>query len=233
MKAVILAAGKGERLKGVVDSLPKPMVAVNGRPILEQNIELLRISGITELFINLHHLPDAISGYFRDGGDWGVSITYSHEPAILGTAGAVRKLAGQLKGERFLVLYGDNLYDCDLADVVAFHGRKEGLGTIGLYEKEDVSQSGVVELGGDGRITGFIEKPGVSPVASRLVNAGVYVFEPEILAHIPRRRFCDFGYDVFPRLIAGKKCLYGALLKGGLTAIDTPEFYHQAIRGFA
>lgn len=233
MKAVILAAGKGERLRGVVDSLPKPMVPVNGRPILEQNIELLRSSGVTDIFINLHHLPHAISGYFRDGGDWGVSITYSHEPVILGTAGAVRNLRRQLAGERFLVLYGDNLYDCDLEAVVDYHDRKNGLGTIGVHEKKDVSQSGVVELDGEDRVTGFIEKPPPSQATSHLVNAGIYIFEPGIFTQIPRRRFSDFACDVFPRLLAGNMCVYGARLKGGLTAIDTPEFYWQAIRRFA
>jgi len=235
MRAVVLAAGKGERLRGIVDAVPKPMIKVGGKPILEHNIEWLRDYGISDLYINLHHLPDAIRDYFGSGERFGVKITYSYESQLLGTAGAVRKIANEYWGDEssgaFLVVYGDNLLsDFNLADLISFHQAKHGLATVCLYRKpEEVSKSGVVLLDSQGRILNFVEKPYPGQVQSDLVNTGVYVLEPAILRYIPQNCFCDFGEDVFPAAIDAGENLFGLVADADLIAIDTPELYEKAL----
>jgi NDP-sugar pyrophosphorylase family protein len=135
MKAVVLAAGKGERLKGVVDTAPKPMVKVDGKPILEHNIAWLKSFGITDICINIHYLPDVVTNYFGDGSKWGVKIIYSYEPKLLGTAGAVRKIVSEIWKDSvsgaFVVAYGDNLLsDFDLRRIIDFHFENKGLSVL-------------------------------------------------------------------------------------------------------
>jgi NDP-sugar pyrophosphorylase family protein len=230
MKAILLAAGKGERLKGVVDHLPKPMVPIDGRPILEHNIALLKQYGFFDIYINLHHCPDAIEGYFGNGERFGVHITYSREARLLGTAGAVRRIADTLweKPSRFILLYGDNLFRCDLSKIVAAHDLQKGIGTIGLHEREDVRQSGVVLMDSDHKIIQFVEKPGTNEIESHMVNAAVYVLEPAVLDFIQKDAVVDFGKDVFPEMLRQGKALYGVVIEGDLTAIDTPALLDAA-----
>ena len=118
MKAVLLAAGKGERLKPLTENLPKVMISINGKPILEYHIEMLANAGTTDVFINLHHLPEKIMEYFKDGKKWGLKIQYSYEPEILGTAGAVKKLEKELRPGPFLVIYGDNFLKINYRDFI-------------------------------------------------------------------------------------------------------------------
>lgn len=235
MKAVVLAAGKGERLRGMVDAVPKPMIKVGGRPILEHNIEWLRDYGIKDLYINLHHLPDVIRNYFGAGEHFGVKITYSYENQLLGTAGAVRKIADEYWGDEspgaFLVVYGDNLLsDFNLLDLISFHQAKHSLATICLYRKlEEVLTSGVVLLDSQGKVLKFVEKPYPGQVQSDLVNTGVYVLEPPILTYIPRNCSSDFGKDVFPAAIDAGESLFGLVVDADLIAIDTPELYEKVL----
>ena len=247
MKAIILAAGKGERLKGIVDAVPKPMVRIAGKPILQHNIELCRKHGITDLYVNLHHLPDRVVDYFGDGEQFGVSITYSYEETLLGTAGAVRRIADHFwKEDRrpgsdgasthdastykplFLVIYGDNLLNYDLKTIVSFHRARKGMGTIVFHRKDDVSQSGIALLGDGGRIVEFIEKPGPRERISNLVNAGLYVLEWDILTYIPPGLVVDFARDVFPCALSNGDALYGIEAQGSLIAIDTPDLFKVA-----
>ncbi len=243
MKAIILAAGKGERLGELTRSIPKPMLKIRSKPILEHNIEWLRDYGIRDIYINLHHLPDLIRGYFKDGKEWDVNIKYSYEPKLLGTAGAVRKIAEDfwIKGSGgedkycsypghhypFLVVYGDNLFEYDLKEIINFHEKKKGVATVAVYEKDNVDQSGIVLLNDKNRIMKFIEKPRPDEVVSHLVNTGLYILEPEVLEYIPPNKVLDFGKDVFPQMIQNDENIFGATLKGGLTAIDTPFLYKQ------
>lgn len=231
MKAIILAAGKGERLRGVVDNIPKPMVLINGKPVLESNIILLKKYGITDIYINLHHIPEVIKDYFGNGIKFGVNINYSFEETLLGTAGAVRKIADEYwnKPERFILLYGDNLLRYDIGEIINFHIRKKGIATIALYKKDDVSQSGIVLLNNEGKILKFIEKPRPEEVISNLVNTGIYILEPEILGYIPPKKNLDFGKDVFPEMILKNESIFGIIVEGNLTAIDTPALYKQAM----
>jgi mannose-1-phosphate guanylyltransferase len=227
VKAIVLAAGKGSRLSTYTEEIPKPMLPVRGRPVLDHLLRKLKGMGVEEVFINLHHQPDVIRSYFGSGEKLELSIHYAFEPELLGTAGALRNFAGEISGESsFYVCYGDNLFDCDFAPLRSFHEKTGALATIGLFVKEDVRGSGVAELDSEGRVIRFVEKPDPASVTSHLVNAGVYVLSPEILSfvsHVP----CDFGHDVFPAMLAGEAALFGLVLDGTVRAIDTPELYEK------
>ena len=236
MKAILLAAGKGKRLGELTKSVPKPMLRIGRKPILEYNIEWLRDYGIREIFINLHYLPDLIRNYFKKGKKWGVKIEYSYEPNLLGTAGAVRKIfedyqiknsCNENKDNPFLVVYGDNLYEFNLSELKNFHEKNKGIATIGLHEKEKVDQSGIVLLNDKNRITKFIEKPNAHEMISHLVNTGLYILEPQVLEYIPSNKSLDFGKDIFPKMIQKNEKITGVILKGKLTAVDTPALYKE------
>jgi NDP-sugar pyrophosphorylase family protein len=214
MKALLLAAGKGKRLRPLTENLPKPMIPIAGKPILEHSINFLARWGIREIAINLHHCPEVVMDHFGDGSRYGVSITYSYEPRLLGTAGAVKKLEHFFEGT-FLVLYGDNLIDCNLNRLLLFHHEHQGIGTIVLHYREDVSQSGAVALDADERVTHFIEKPRGDHAISHWVNAGVLVFETEVLKYIPSGIPSDFGKKILPKLLEQSEKLYGYRLKEG------------------
>jgi mannose-1-phosphate guanylyltransferase len=219
MKAVILAAGKGTRLKPLTDSLPKVMVPVCGKPALEYHIENLARAGITEVFVNLHHLPDVIMKHFGDGSRWGVHIDYSYEPDILGTAGAVKKLEAELRGSPFLVVYGDNYLEMDLSGFIELSAAGEGVGTVAVFEKADVVGSGIIEMGRGDEVVRFKEKPLPGEVFSHWVNAGLFYFRPAIFEYIPSG-YSDFSLDVIPRLLRDGSRLYAYRLSGGVWAID-------------
>jgi len=232
MKAMILAAGQGTRLRPLTDHIPKCMVSIGGKPVLEHTIEWLRRYGVTEIIINLHHLPEAIRGYFGDGQKWGVRITYSLEDRLLGTAGGVKNVAWFFDGP-FFVWYGDNLSTCRLDRLWEFHRVKGGIATIALYYRDDPTPSGIVGLDEDDRIVRFQEKPQPDQVFSHWVSAGLFVLEPQVLDFIPfaslrtgaAEGFPDFGRDIFPSMLAANQPLYGYRLSGdeGLWWIDTPE----------
>jgi len=227
MKAMILAAGRGTRLLPLTATCPKPMVPIAGRPLLEYTIRLLAQHGFDELVVNLHHLPQAIRDYFGDGCKWDVKLSYSFEEELLGTAGAIRKLA-DFFDQRFLVYYGDHLSNANLSSLWQFHEKAGALATLGLLWKEDPSASGIVELDSSQRVQRFTEKPGPDQTfANYLVNAGIYVLEPEIMQwiHPPPPR--DFGYDVFPALLADQRPVYGHRLQGQLLSTDTLERYRD------
>ncbi|HDM78190.1 MAG TPA: nucleotidyltransferase family protein [Deltaproteobacteria bacterium] len=226
MKAMILAAGEGTRLRPLTERIPKPMLSVSGLPILEYNIRLLTKHGIRELVINLHHCPDVVSGYFGDGNSWSVSITYSYEPVLLGTAGAVKKVES-LFDSTFLVVYGDNLITCDIGRLCAFHRKKGGIGTLTLFYRKDPTSSGIVDLDQDDRIIRFLEKPELHQVFSHWVNAGILVLEPEVLKYIRSDKPSDFGRDILPALIADGQPLYGYKMSEKLWWIDTLEDYKR------
>lgn len=227
MKAVILAAGKGERLKGVVDDIPKPMIKYRGKPLLQHNLERCREFGIKEICINTSHLADAIQSYFGDGSSFGVRIHFSRESEMLGTAGALNNFRHILDGEPFFVLYGDNYSHIDLASLVRKMEEQKCLGVIAFHYREDVSHSGVGEFGADGRIIRFVEKPKPGTTSSHWVNAGVYLFNPAILRHIDAG-FSDFAKDIFPSLLTRNVPLYAVLSETKLKAFDTPEMLRDS-----
>ena len=227
MKALILAAGEGTRLRPLTLDRPKPMLRVGGRPILDHLVDLLRRHGVTEIAINLHYKPEVIVDYFGDGARSGVSITYSPEAELLGSAGAVKRLAS-FWTETFLVVYGDVLTNLDLTALVAQHRSSGAQVTVALYEVEEPTRCGIVDLTDDGRIVRFVEKPAPEAVFSNLANAGVYVVEPEVLRHIPTNQPFDFGRDLFPVLLEAGVPLSGQRAVGYVLDIGSPERYQQA-----
>jgi NDP-sugar pyrophosphorylase family protein len=226
IRAVVLAAGKGTRLRPLTDRMPKVMVPVDGKPVLEYHIEQLARNGISEIFINLHYLPEVIKEYFSDGSKWGISIQYSLEPEIMGTAGAIKKLETYLTGHPFLVIYGDNLLEIDYAAFAEYSSGHRGLGAIAVVDKEDVTGCGILEIDGANRILRFKEKPKPEEVFSHWVNAGVYWLDPAIFRYLPDG-VSDFSSDVFPTLLRNNERLYAYKLSGGVQAIDNLELLER------
>ncbi len=221
---MVLAAGEGLRLRPLTERLPKSMIRVGGKPVLEHTLAWLRRHGVAEVLINLYHRPEAIREHFGDGARLGMRIVYSREDRMLGTAGGVKNAAWFFRGP-FLLLYGDNLSTCDFSRLLAFHRRCGGLATLALFEREDATSSGIAQLGPDGRITRFLEKPSREQCFSHLVNAGIYVLEPELLNWIPAEGAPDFGRDVFPYLLAAGQPIYGYRMPEDerLWWMDTPQ----------
>jgi mannose-1-phosphate guanylyltransferase len=232
MKAFILAAGLGTRLRSLGLDAPKVMAPIAGRPLLEHHITLLREQGIRELIVNLHHLPEKITEHFGDGSKYGVHITYSHEPELLGTAGAVKKMEYLLRDGTFIVLYGDNLIRIEFAPLVEFHRTRRAVATVALFESLEPWTGGVVETEADGRVRRFVEKPDPKEISTNLINTGIYVLEPQVLDAIPAGQFCDFGKDVFPKLLAAGKAVYAMKPRAYVQDVGTPERLAKARRDF-
>jgi len=227
MKAMILSAGEGRRLRPLTNHLPKPMLPLAGRPLLEHTITYLRDSGITDLAINLHHLPQAVIDYFGDGSSWGVSLRYSVEEKLLGSAGGVKRLQ-DFFDETFIVYYGDLFTQADLNPMIDLHRQSGAPATMGLYRVPDPWNRGIVELNEEQVITRFAEKPPREQVFSDLANAGIYVLEPEVLDSIPAGQMYDFGHDVFPDMLAKGVPIAGYVIEETLIDIGLPEKYEEA-----
>jgi mannose-1-phosphate guanylyltransferase/mannose-1-phosphate guanylyltransferase/phosphomannomutase len=219
MRAMILAAGLGTRLRPITYEMPKPMVPVLNRPVMEHIVRLLARHGFTETIANLHWFPELIEGHFGDGSAFGVELSYSREEQLLGTSGGVRNAAGFL-GDSFLVISGDALTDIDLAAMREFHESHDGIATLATKRVRDTSQFGVAITGADGRIQGFQEKPDPAEALSDLANCGIYMFRSEIFDFFPAPAtskaagpddppgFADWAMDVFPALLEGDVSFY-------------------------
>jgi NDP-sugar pyrophosphorylase family protein len=229
MKALVLAAGLGTRLRPLTDSVPKALLPVDGTPVIEHNLLLLREHGIREVTVNLHAHAQAIPDYLGDGRRWGLSVRYSHEETLMGTAGALKRCEQTFRDAPFVVLYGDNLSDSDITSLRSLYDRSGAIAALGLHRPEDPSASGIVSLDADGRVLGFIEKPRpYHPSMGQWANAGLYILSPAVLAEIPPETACDFGHDIFPRLLQSGCPLVAAPVCHYLLTIDTPERYANA-----
>ena len=227
MKAVIMAGGEGTRLRPQTSNLPKPMLPLVGRPMMEHIVALLRRHGITDIVVTVAFLPNAIRSYFGNGSELGVRMVYATEESPLGTAGSVGNAKDELK-ERFLVISGDVLTDIDLTEVVAFHEKNGALATIALSAVENPLEFGIVITREDGTIERFLEKPGWGQVFSDTINTGIYVLEPEILERIPEGRSVDFSSEVFPAVLEAGEPLYGYVADGYWEDVGTTAAYLQA-----
>ena len=193
MQLVILSGGKGTRL-GLKD-IPKPMISMAGKPLLERQIELAKNYEIDEVFILSGHLAHVISDYFGDGSKWGMRIHHIVEPYPLGTAGALKLLKGQLAG-RFLVFYGDVVMDFDIKAFQDFDAKREGIASILVHPNSHPYDSDLVEVGEDFVVKSFLSKPHPEDLIYRnLVNAAVYIMSPEIMDYIESDVSSDFGKD--------------------------------------
>lgn len=215
--ALIMAAGYGTRMEPLTLAVPKPMVYIANKPAMQHNIELIARYGIRKAVCNIHYFPEQIENYFFDGEEFGISMSYSFEENLLGTAGGVRRMGREIEhiDNTFLVLSSDALTDINLHKLIKCHKEKKALATVALAEVEDPSQFGVVVLDDkDNRITAFQEKPKKEEALSNLVNTGIYIFEPEILDMIPEGKFYDFGKELFPKMIEQDKRLFGYKMTG-------------------
>jgi len=232
MKMFILAAGLGTRLRALGLNVPKVMAPIGGKPLLEHHIELFRRQGFTDFIVNLHYLPETITEHFGDGRRFGVTVTYSHEPELLGTAGAVKKVATTLQDETFIVLYGDNLVRVELADLIAFHRTRRAEATVALMESPEPWTGGVVETDATGRVLRFVEKPPREQITTNLINAGILVLEPSVLDLIPAGQFHDFGKDVMPRMLHEGRPVFAMKPAAYIQDIGTPDRLAKARADF-
>jgi mannose-1-phosphate guanylyltransferase / phosphomannomutase len=231
VKAVIMAGGEGSRLRPLTSNAPKPMLPVANVPMMEHVIALLRRHGFDEIVVTVAFLANAIKTYFGDGSEFGVTLHYAHEAVPLGTAGSVAN-AKELLDERFLVISGDVITDIDLGAIVRFHDeRRESRGaivTIALTHVENPLDFGIVITREDGTIERFLEKPTWGQVFSDTINTGIYVLEPEIFDFIPGGRSVDFSNEVFPKLLADGRPIFGAIAEGYWEDVGTLEAYLSA-----
>lgn len=205
------------------------MLEVGGRPILSHNVAMLARAGFDDIVVNLHHLPNVVRDYLGDGARWGVHTTYSEETELRGTAGALVPVADRLSSETFAIVFGDNIAELDMIDMLRRHRSTEAVATVAVWLREDVSQSGVAEMREDGRITRFLEKPRSGDTMSHWINAGIILAEPALIDAVPRERPSDLGRDVLPRLIAAGQPVYGYPMSGGLWWFDSVEEYRAAL----
>ncbi|HEY7150077.1 MAG TPA: NDP-sugar synthase [Solirubrobacterales bacterium] len=201
MRAMVMAAGLGTRLRPLTYELPKPMVPVVNRPVMEHILRLLPRHGFERAIANLHWFPELIRDRFEDGSELGVELTYSYEEELLGTAGGVRNVAEYFGSEPFLVMAADALTDIDLAGLRAAHEANGGIATLAVKRVPNVSEFGVVIVDSDGRIQGFQEKPDPAEALSDLASCMIYMLNPEVFDYFPDRPAVDFALDVFPALL--------------------------------
>lgn len=229
MKALILAAGEGTRLRPLTTDRPKPMLPIGGVPLIEHIVLLLKRHGITDIAINLHYKPWTIVHHLGHGRRWGVRIHYSFEETLLGSAGAAKRLEWYFD-ESFVVFYGDLYTDLNLSNLIAAHRRGGAPLTMALYQVNNPTQCGIVELDEQSRVRRFVEKPAPDRVFSRLANAGVLVVEPKVLTLVPAEQPYDFGHDVFPCMLTSGQSIVGYPIDETLIDIGTMENYEKAQR---
>ncbi|MFC7370382.1 sugar phosphate nucleotidyltransferase [Fictibacillus iocasae] len=227
MKGVIMAGGKGTRLRPLTCNLPKPMVPMLHKPVMEYGIELLKKHGITDIAVTVHYLPDAIRNYFGDGSAFGVNLQYFEETVPLGTAGAI-KAAEDFLNEPFVVVSGDALTDFDLEKGIAFHEEKGASVTIFMKQVESPLEYGVIMTNEDGKIIRFLEKPSWNEVFSDTVNTGIYVVDPIIFSYMEKDVPFDFSKDLFPLLMKEERHLYGYSAEGYWSDIGNLQQYRQS-----
>jgi mannose-1-phosphate guanylyltransferase len=227
MKAMVLAAGLGTRLRPVTYGIPKPMAPVANRPIMEHVLRLLSRHDCGEIVANLSYLPEQITDRFGDGSDLGVSIEWSFEEKLLGTAGGVRNVREFFGDEPFLVMAADALTDIDLSGLRRAHDANDGIATLAATRVADTSEYGVIVTGDDGRVQGFQEKPDPGEALSDLANCMIYVLEPEIFDYFPDADEVDFALDVFPALLSNDVPFYVHAADGYWNDVGSLDEYRQ------
>jgi mannose-1-phosphate guanylyltransferase len=245
MKAMILAAGKGTRIQPITYTIPKPLIPILQKPVMEFLVDLLREHGFDQIMVNVSHLAQEIESYFHDGQRFGVQLGYSFEGSItdqgelvgqaLGSAGGMKRIQdfSAFFDDTFVVLCGDALIDLDLTAAVEWHRAKGALATVVMKSvaPAEVASYGVVVTDADGRIQAFQEKPAIEAALSTNINTGIYIFEPEIFNHIPSHEEYDIGSQLFPKLVEMGVPFYGVTMDFQWVDIGKVPDYWQAIRG--
>jgi len=228
MQALILAGGKGTRLRPLTVYTPKPIVPICNRPFLLYQIDTLRRAGVTDITLSLSYQPEKIEQQLGDGSNFGVKLKYTVEPQPMGTAGAY-KFAEDVIREPTVVFNGDILTDLDLKTVIRQHKDRKAVATIVLTPVEDASAYGVVETEDDGRVRRFLEKPKPEETACKNINAGTYILEPQVLDVIPKGENYSFEYGLFPKLLEQGEAFYAHVpARTYWMDIGTPARYLQA-----
>lgn len=225
MKAFLLAAGFGTRLKPLTDTMPKCLVPVAGKPLLYWWFQLLEHHGVTEVLINTHYLFGQVRRYIDDYNKIGkLHVHEFYEPVLLGSGGTVAANKNfVIDEESFLICYADNLTDVNISDIIQFHNSHDGILTMALFHANNPKQCGIAQVDEIRKIVEFIEKP--QNPASNLANAGIYVARKEIFDFFPNREFIDFGNDILPQLVGR---MYGWEIQDYLIDIGTFENYEKA-----
>lgn len=243
MKAMILAAGRGTRVRPITYTIPKPLIPILQKPVMEFLLDLLAQHGFDQIMVNVSHLAHEIEGYFKDGQRYGVHLAYSFEGSIedgdlqgdaLGSAGGIRKIQdfNPFFDDTFVVLCGDALIDLDLTAAVKWHKEKGAIATVitKSVPKEDVTSYGVVVTDDEDRILSFQEKPSVEEALSTKINTGIYIFEPEVIDFIPPKCEFDIGGQLFPKLVEAKAPFYALDMEFEWVDIGKVPDYWQAIQ---
>lgn len=235
MQALILAGGKGTRLRPLTVYTPKPIVPILNRPLLQYQLEILSRAGIDDITLSLSYQPDKIEDILGDGSDFGVKLRFLTEPSPMGTAGGYKFAAGAIR-ETTVVFNGDIITDVDIESVIKTHLANKAEATILLTPVEDPSKFGLVESGPKGEVIRFLEKPSPDAIAdlpTKNINAGVYILEPSVLDLIPEAENCSFEYDVFPTLIEKKRAFFAHVIsKEYWRDVGTPASYLSAHHDF-
>ncbi|MFH1598225.1 MAG: nucleotidyltransferase family protein [Patescibacteria group bacterium] len=227
-KAVILAGGKGIKMRPLTYEMPKAMIPVKGKPILEYIVDSLRDSGIKDIIVLIGPLGEKIKEYFGDGSRFGVKIKYVKEKETAGTGGALRQLEKTTGLDSFILVYGDVLVELNYHDLIEFHTSHNGFATVALTSVAEPYEYGAVKLHGE-NVVDFIEKPEKGSKASHLISSGVYIIEPEVYDYLSKKSPLSLEKDVLPKLIDKKKVL-GYPFEGKWFDVSTPEIYEQVLK---
>lgn len=228
MKAVVMAGGEGTRLRPMTASMPKPLLPIVNKPIMEHVLRLLRRHGFTETVVTVQFLASLVRNYFGDGDEFDMALEYATEELPLGTAGSVKNAEHLLRDDPFVVISGDALTDVDLTDLVKAHRDKGALVTVCLTRVPDPLEFGITILDDDQRVQRFLEKPTWGQVFSDTVNTGIYVMEPEIFDLVPAGESVDWSGDIFPQLLKQGLPVYGYVADGYWEDVGTHESYFRA-----
>jgi mannose-1-phosphate guanylyltransferase len=235
MKAVVLVGGEATRLRPLTCNTPKIMVPVLNRPFFEHVVGYLKAHNITDIVLAVGKSPEQVQNYFGDGKKYGVRITYSTESYPLGTAGAVKN-AEDLLNDSLIVFNGDTFTDIDLGGMMRLHRKNRAIASLALTPADDPTAYGVVETDSQGKVKHFVEKPSRDSVTTNMINAGIYILEPDILSYIAPGAFSMFEHDVFPRLLEKGLAIYGYPFKDYWIDIGTPDKYlklqHDLLRRY-
>lgn len=230
MQLVIIAGGKGTRL-GLKD-IPKPMVEIEGKPLLEYQIELAKKYGINEIFIMSGYLADVIKDYFQDGSKWGIKIHHITESEPLGSAGCIKLLEGKIT-ERFMIFYGDIVMDFDIDSFMHFDKNYKSIGTILVHPNDHPLESDLIEVDENNKVTNVLPKPhDRNRYYQNLVNAAVYIFSPDIFKYIKENKIQDFGKDILPMLLSNKEILVAYSTPEYIKDLGTKEWFYKVCNDF-
>jgi len=223
MKAFLIAAGEGTRLKPLTNKIPKCLIPINGTPLLEIWLKLFEKYNVRETLINLHHLPEYVFNYLKNYQGQ-VKVTTFYEKNLLGSARTVAENRDFVKGEKaFFIIYADNLTNMNLKKMFEYHLEKGVVLTMGLFRTSTPRECGIAEINENGIVVKFIEKP--SNPQSNLANAGIYIASEDIFNYIPNKQYADFGYDVLPNLLSK---MAGYIIEEYIIDIGLPENYQKA-----